>query len=122
MFIVLFLRAGEKHIFSHQMSNGQIRTVCGKVMCKENTTNTLVADQVFPGICSNCSNHVQSMFDDDLRDNPRIARNSWQMRLENLRDFHYQEILGPAGPTHEITNRIWKKLNKAKRTLNRNKK
>jgi len=121
MFIVLFPRIGIPHIFSYQLSNGHFRAVCGKILIKEKTTIILAADQVYPGLCSVCSQEIKNMYENDLKSEPRIARNYWQMRLENLRDCHYQEMLGPSVPTINMINRKWKKLIKYINTLVKNK-
>lgn len=118
----MFPRVGIPHIFNFQLSDGPLRTICGKNMIKENTLTTMSGDSVFPGICPVCTHQFDEMYKDDLKDNPRIARNSWQSRMERLRSHHYNEILGPAGLTYEMINRSWTKLARAKRTLNRNKK
>jgi len=114
MFIVIYPRVGMPHIFSFQLSTGQFRTMCGKNITKENTLNTISGDAVFPGLCLTCSHQINEMYEDDLKDNPRIARNSWQGRLPYLRSHHYYEIFGPAGFVYDLTNRSWSILNRAK--------
>jgi hypothetical protein len=122
MFIVLFPRVGTPHIFNYQLSNGQFRTICGKNMIKENTLTTIAGDSIFPGICDICSHKINDRYQDYLNDEPRLARNSWQGRIEHLRDTHYCEILGPAEFIYEMTTRNFNLLNKAKLAWNRNKK
>jgi hypothetical protein len=114
MFIVIYPRIGTPHIFNFQLSNGQLRTMCGKNITKENTLTTISGDAVFPGLCSSCSHQIDEMYQDDLKEDPRIARNSWQARLPYLRSHHYYEILGPAGLAYDLANRSWNTLNRAK--------
>lgn len=122
MFIVLISRTGLPHIYNYMLSNGKYRTLCGLNMPKENVQNTLCGDGPFPGVCPNCFIEAEDMYLDDLKMEPRIARNQWQMRLESLRDYHYQEILGPTSSTYEMISRHWDKLTRAKSKLNRHKK
>ena len=110
----MFPRVGTPHIFNFQLSNGLIRTICGKNINKENTLTTISGDAVFPGICSICSHQIDEMYQDDLKEDPRFSRNSWQTRLKHIRNHHYCEILGPAGFAYEMSKRSWNKLNRAK--------
>lgn len=122
MFIVLMPRVGTPHIYNYNMSNGKYRTVCNLTMSKENTQLTLCVDASIPGICSNCSAEADDMYLDDLNTEPRLARNVWQMRLCNLREFHNQEILGPSSSVYSMISRRWDKLIRLKFKLNRKKK
>jgi len=117
MLVLLIPRYGTPHAFNFVLSNGQYRTMCGKNFTKDMVCNTIAGDGVFPGMCQSCYDAIKDMYEDDLDCDPRMARNTWQLKLDNLRDFHYQDILGPIISSYEMTDRIWRKLNKLKRTL-----
>jgi|SRR5581483_3089729 len=114
MYIVLIPRTGVSHIFNFLLSNGQYRTLCNVNVSKEKITMTLGCDAPFPGICPNCIAEAHDMYQEDLDIDPSIARNNWQMMLEGLRHFHYDEILGPSSLIFSLSTRNWNKLSRAK--------
>jgi hypothetical protein len=89
--------------------------LCGKDLPLDVTLSSIVGDNIFPGLCSICAKEAANIYNNYLKNNSRLARNSWQQQLESLRDYHYQEILGPAINAFAMKKRRWHKLNRAKK-------
>lgn len=121
MYVIIMQRTDVPHIYNYDLSNGQVRTLCGKNISKNPTDSVVSCDAIFPGICRNCLVDANDMYLDDLQFDPRWARNSWQSRLSSLRDYHAQEILGPSGLAYGMEHRVSNKINRARKAVKRKK-
>lgn len=115
MYIVFFPRTGLPHIFNYETANGKCKMLCGKDIEKNTGANSMAIDTISPGICSNCSKEAEARYENDLDNDPRIARNSWQYRLRSLRDYHNDEILGPINHIYIMETRSYPKVHRAKK-------
>lgn len=105
------------HIMNYQLDNHHYFSICGKKILISPTMITLAADNTYPGLCSDCKINSDNYILYDLNNVPRIARNSFQQYLYQLREFIQDEIYGTivVESKYFLDSRKWSKLEKLKK-------
>lgn len=103
-------RSGTSHIVSFRLGNGNWRTVCGKVLKKELTMTILAADNTYPGLCSSCKSTEDYIYKQELKYNPRIARNCFQNHMCHTVDYIQNGMMSVSENYHFLEKRHWRKL------------
>jgi len=117
MIIVLLLQNGECHISSYRQTNGNYRTICSKTVDKNSNTNTLSADDIFPGTCSICKRYYDEMYSEDSSSKSALVRLSSTSSLKSVLDHHRAGVAGPEIDYYDIDERRWYKLSKYQRLI-----
>ena len=116
MFVFIMDRHDNVHIVDFQQAGNKYRTLCSKVYLQKECITTLAADNTFSGMCDKCKKYYDDMYISDLEYIPRIARSNIQ-DMTTLADYHQLEFLGPKSKYEMAFDRIWTKLNRAKRYI-----
>lgn len=122
MFVALYLRTGQIHIVSYRQRDGNYRTICNKTIKPIDRLNTLAADNTFPGMCRTCKSDHDSMYQADLDDDPRMARNTSQNDYIFYSKWHHGDFMGPKREYEHLVERTWYKLVRYQRLITRSKK
>jgi len=113
MFVVIMPQDKEMHIVSYRLGNGSYRTICAKTFPRNMKTNTLAADDTFPGLCSYCKAYYDEMYHADLNHFPEMARNEGQWKWFGIVRFNRSNEQGPKAKYEEVLEyKIWRKLGK----------
>lgn len=117
MLTALFLRNQEAHIVSFRLSNGNYRTICGKVTQKKDRVNTLAADNTFPGTCSVCKNFYDEMYQADLNASPNEARSQTVTNMKTKFSWHEYHLIGDSHKYANMDHKFWPKLHKLSKLI-----
>lgn len=119
MIILIQDRQNNLHLVDYTPSSGNKFTICGIVYRKKDILNTLALDNAVHNICRICYELQETMYIDDLNDNPRTVQSSSHTKILMTYFEWVHEVSHPQIKYQDLENRKWDKLTKYQRKVQR---